>query len=84
MIFHTRKPRGSGFGPGTTEQGEYRTRVTAVVGAIIAIILLFLAGFALWKLGWTDGSNRALHFADVVFGGVFGLFFGERSAISAK
>lgn len=83
MIFHARKPADPGFGSGTTDRTlQFKTRTGAVIGAAITLIVLFAVAFGLWKLGWNEGSDKALHFADLLFGAVIGLFFGERTAIS--
>jgi hypothetical protein len=83
MIFHVRKPSDPGFGPGTTDgRPQYQARRGAVIGAAIALVALFAIAFGLWKAGWNDGSDKALHFADLLFGAVIGMFFGERTALA--
>jgi len=89
VIFHRIAASDRGFSPGlggredTGGQAKYEIDIGRCLLAVGFLVLLFVASFAAWAVNWTDGSATILHMAEVVFGGVAGLFFGERGAISS-
>jgi hypothetical protein len=84
MVFYTKEPPGREFS-GETERERsgsgYSLSVGRLVGATVFLTGLLLLSFLAWYLKWPEGSAAILHMAEVAFGGIAGLLFGERGAV---
>lgn len=84
MLFHVRLPSPKGASPTTGEPAPPRYVFSIVRGVVgLAFFLALLVGaFAAKSQSWDDGATALLHMSEVVFGGLAGLIFGEKLAIS--
>jgi hypothetical protein len=82
MIFHKKVAGGLSLDRDTEE--SFALSYPRIFLAVGLLVLLFGAAFAFWSAGWQAGSDRLLHFSEIIFGAFVGLLFGERLAISQK
>lgn len=81
MIFFRRDPESRGFGPGgTPTPGTFRLIVARVAFGFALLLLLLGAALGAHSMQWHDGAVTMLHMAEVLFGGLVGLLFGEGMA----
>jgi hypothetical protein len=87
MIFHKRAAGSREFadsGKPGARQDKFETNYVNLAIGLAVLILLAGAAFLGHWLEWEKGSTMFLHFAELWFGGVTGMFFGERLALKEE
>jgi len=87
MIFHVKSSEERGFAPTrspSTGSPEYHASWIRVFLGILLLALLLGGALLSKRWSWPEGSSALLHMAEVSFGGLAGLFFGERTGITSK
>ncbi len=86
MIFHKEVSEGLSFGPGgkAAEGRTYETDYVKVALALLFVVLMAIAAFIGRWMAWPEAASAFLHLTEVSAGGVFGMFFGEKSALDRK
>lgn len=84
MLFHRLSPESRSFAPSGKGKQEYQLDPLRLGLALLLFILLIGAAFLAKWMQWGEAVTLFLHLGEVTFGGIIGLFFGERSALKAK
>jgi len=85
MIFHVRLPEPKGFSETTALESAVPRFALSVARTVVGFAFfaaLIVGAFIAKSQKWDEGANILLHMSEVVFGGLAGLIFGERMAIS--
>jgi hypothetical protein len=86
VLFHVQTPPAKGFspakkGPDAPQNKWWFSPVRGLAGIFFLIVIVVAAFFA-HQSDWKEGSDMLLRFAEIVFGGIVGLIFGERLALN--
>jgi hypothetical protein len=85
MFFYAKRPASRSFSPSGVEKDErYRLEPMRLVLAVVIFTLLVVAAFVAKVINWPEAMTLFLHLSEVTFGGLIGLFFGEKTAISVS
>jgi hypothetical protein len=89
MIFHTKSSEGMGFAPGKSSSSkagteEYHASWARVLLGFVLILVILGGALLAHRWDWPEGSQSLLHMGEVAFGGMVGLFFGERTGMTAQ